>query len=75
MDFRSYSRSALQAIILSRLEKLKVFREESILLIAAKIAAISGDARRALEISSLSFLFDCTLFEMLHDIHKYAVGH
>ncbi|XP_065829540.1 origin recognition complex subunit 1-like isoform X2 [Oscarella lobularis] len=50
VSFQPYTHSQLQAIITSRLEGIEAFDSESIELAARKVAAVSGDARRALDI-------------------------
>ena len=48
--FQPYTQVQLQIIVTSRLEGLEVFQEDAIQLVARKVAGISGDARRALDI-------------------------
>eukprot|EP00106_Octopus_bimaculoides_P018823 XP_014786265.1 PREDICTED: origin recognition complex subunit 1-like isoform X2 [Octopus bimaculoides] len=50
MTFQPYTFKQLQQIVLSRLQGLKAFDEDAIQLAARKVAAVSGDARRALDI-------------------------
>eukprot|EP01116_Phalansterium_solitarium_P003677 TRINITY_DN144_c0_g1_i1.p1 TRINITY_DN144_c0_g1~~TRINITY_DN144_c0_g1_i1.p1 ORF type:complete len:608 (-),score=243.40 TRINITY_DN144_c0_g1_i1:75-1898(-) len=50
VTFTSYSREQLQAIISTRLDGLEAFEPSVVRLIAAKVASICGDARRALEL-------------------------
>ena len=48
--FHGYTHQELHQIISSRLEGLKCFDEDAIQLVSRKVAAASGDARRALDI-------------------------
>merc|ERR1719369_2463242 len=48
--FQPYNHTQLQTIVASRLEGLQVFQPEAIQLVARKVASLSGDARRALDI-------------------------
>lgn len=50
MIFQPYTFRQLQEIVSSRMINLKVFEHDAILLAARKVAAVSGDARRALDI-------------------------
>ncbi|GAB1288731.1 Origin recognition complex subunit 1 [Apodemus speciosus] len=50
MSFQPYSHSQLKQILVSRLKHLKAFEEDAIQLVARKVAALSGDARRCLDI-------------------------
>lgn len=50
MSFQPYSYKQLQQIISSRLNRLKAFENDAIQLVGRKVAALSGDARRALDI-------------------------
>ncbi|XP_067846305.1 origin recognition complex subunit 1 isoform X2 [Heptranchias perlo] len=50
MSFQPYTYKQLQQIITSRLNRLKAFEDDAIQLVARKVAALSGDARRALDI-------------------------
>ncbi|XP_010983056.2 origin recognition complex subunit 1 [Camelus dromedarius] len=50
MSFQPYTHSQLQQILVSRLEHLKAFEDDAIQLVARKVAALSGDARRCLDI-------------------------
>lgn len=50
LTFQPYTHQELQEIIQSRLEGTKVFDSGAIQLVARKVAAVSGDARRALDI-------------------------
>ncbi|XP_069794776.1 origin recognition complex subunit 1 isoform X2 [Narcine bancroftii] len=50
MSFQPYTYKQLQQIISSRLNRLKAFENDAIQLVARKVAALSGDARRALDI-------------------------
>lgn len=48
--FQPYTHTQLQTIVASRLEGLQVFQDHAIQLVARKVASLSGDARRALDI-------------------------
>eukprot|EP00092_Neocalanus_flemingeri_P001551 GFUD01001653.1.p1 GENE.GFUD01001653.1~~GFUD01001653.1.p1 ORF type:complete len:880 (+),score=263.06 GFUD01001653.1:116-2755(+) len=48
--FQPYTHTQLQTIVASRLEGLEVFKQDAIQLVARKVASLSGDARRALDI-------------------------
>ncbi|KAL8597873.1 hypothetical protein ACOMHN_061406 [Nucella lapillus] len=50
MTFQPYTFRQLEQIVLSRMSGLKVFDVDAIQLAARKVAAVSGDARRALDI-------------------------
>ncbi|XP_035107377.2 origin recognition complex subunit 1 isoform X2 [Callithrix jacchus] len=50
MSFQPYTYSQLQQILRSRLRHLKAFEDDAIQLVARKVAALSGDARRCLDI-------------------------
>ncbi|XP_040834610.1 origin recognition complex subunit 1 isoform X2 [Ochotona curzoniae] len=50
MSFQPYTYSQLQQILVSRLQHLKAFEDDAIQLVARKVAALSGDARRCLDI-------------------------
>uniref|UniRef100_A0A8C9A9P5 Origin recognition complex subunit 1 n=1 Tax=Prolemur simus TaxID=1328070 RepID=A0A8C9A9P5_PROSS len=50
MSFQPYTHSQLQQILGSRLKHLKAFEDDAIQLVARKVAALSGDARRCLDI-------------------------
>ncbi|OBS60532.1 hypothetical protein A6R68_08339, partial [Neotoma lepida] len=50
MSFQPYSHSQLKQILVSRLKHLKAFEDDAIQLVARKVAALSGDARRCLDI-------------------------
>lgn len=50
LTFQPYNHQELNQIISSRLEGLKCFDEDAIQLVSRKVAAVSGDARRALDI-------------------------
>ncbi|KAM6456446.1 origin recognition complex subunit 1 isoform 2-T3 [Liasis olivaceus] len=50
MSFQPYTYKQLQQIILSRINQLKAFEEDAVQLISRKVAALSGDARRCLDI-------------------------
>jgi len=48
--FQPYNHTQLQTIVASRLDGLDVFHKDAIQLVARKVAGLSGDARRALDI-------------------------
>ena len=48
--FQPYTHTQLQTIVASRLEGLTIFHSDAIQLVARKVASLSGDARRALDI-------------------------
>ena len=48
--FQPYTHTQLQTIVTSRLEGLSIFQQDAIQLVARKVASLSGDARRALDI-------------------------
>ncbi|XP_077450878.1 origin recognition complex subunit 1 isoform X2 [Stigmatopora argus] len=50
MSFQPYGFKELQQIIMSRLNKVKAFEEDALQLVSRKVAALSGDARRCLDI-------------------------
>ncbi|MEE6495550.1 hypothetical protein FKM82_002078 [Ascaphus truei] len=50
MSFQPYAYKQLQQIITSRLNRVKAFEDDAIQLVARKVAALSGDARRCLDI-------------------------
>ncbi|XP_068599715.1 origin recognition complex subunit 1 [Brachionichthys hirsutus] len=50
MSFQPYSFRQLQQIVTSRLNKVKAFEEDALQLVSRKVAALSGDARRCLDI-------------------------
>ncbi|CAF94103.1 unnamed protein product, partial [Tetraodon nigroviridis] len=50
MSFQPYTFKQLQQILTSRLNKLKAFEEDALQLVSRKVAALSGDARRCLDI-------------------------
>ncbi|KAM6128883.1 origin recognition complex subunit 1 [Phoenicopterus ruber ruber] len=50
MSFQPYTYKQLQQIISSRLNSVKAFEEDAIQLVSRKVAALSGDARRCLDI-------------------------
>ncbi|XP_043942787.1 origin recognition complex subunit 1 [Protopterus annectens] len=50
MSFQPYTYKQLQQIITSRLNRLKAFEDDAIQLVSRKVAALSGDARRCLDI-------------------------
>ncbi|KAK1897588.1 Origin recognition complex subunit 1 [Dissostichus eleginoides] len=50
LSFQPYSFKQLQQIITSRLNKVKAFEEDALQLVSRKVAALSGDARRCLDI-------------------------
>jgi Cdc6-like AAA superfamily ATPase len=50
MNFQPYTHGELEEIVKLRLEELNLFESDAITYAARKVAAVSGDARRALEI-------------------------
>ncbi|NXD77256.1 ORC1 protein, partial [Halcyon senegalensis] len=50
MSFQPYTYKQLQQIISSRLNGMEAFEEDAVQLVARKVAALSGDARRCLDI-------------------------
>lgn len=50
MSFQPYSHNQLKEILVSRLKHLRAFEDDAIQLVARKVAALSGDARRCLDI-------------------------
>uniref|UniRef100_A0A670XSI5 Origin recognition complex subunit 1 n=1 Tax=Pseudonaja textilis TaxID=8673 RepID=A0A670XSI5_PSETE len=50
MSFQPYTYKQLQLIISSRINQLKAFEEDAVQFISRKVAALSGDARRCLDI-------------------------
>uniref|UniRef100_A0A9L0R5A3 Origin recognition complex subunit 1 n=1 Tax=Equus caballus TaxID=9796 RepID=A0A9L0R5A3_HORSE len=50
MSFQPYTHSQLQQILGSRLKHLRAFEDDAIQFVARKVAALSGDARRCLDI-------------------------
>ena len=50
LTFAPYTHHQLQEIVSSRLQGLEVFDKDALQLVARKVASLSGDARRALDI-------------------------
>uniref|UniRef100_A0A6I8NEL6 Origin recognition complex subunit 1 n=1 Tax=Ornithorhynchus anatinus TaxID=9258 RepID=A0A6I8NEL6_ORNAN len=50
MSFQPYSYTQLQQILGARLKHVKAFQEDAVQLVSRKVAALSGDARRCLDI-------------------------
>ncbi|XP_068676191.1 origin recognition complex subunit 1-like [Montipora foliosa] len=50
LTFQPYTFSQLQQIVMSRIEGLKAFEPDAVQLVSRKVAAVSGDARRCLDI-------------------------
>ncbi|KAK8782264.1 hypothetical protein V5799_016396 [Amblyomma americanum] len=50
MTFHPYNHKQLQEIVLSRMQGLEAFDPDAVQLVARKVAAVSGDARRALDV-------------------------
>ena len=50
LTFQPYNFKQLQEIVMSRLKHFSGFRSEAVQLVARKVSAVSGDARRALDI-------------------------
>ena len=69
MTFQPYTFKQLQTIVLSRMKGLKAFDEDAIQLAARKVAAVSGDARRALDICRRSTeIAELSSKKMLKDV-------
>jgi len=49
-NFQPYTFQQLEQIVMSRLEGLELFKADAVQLVARKVAGLSGDARRALDI-------------------------
>jgi len=50
MTFQPYTFKQLQEIVISRIKGINAFEEDALQLVARKVAAVSGDARRCLDI-------------------------
>ncbi|XP_048352911.1 origin recognition complex subunit 1 isoform X2 [Sphaerodactylus townsendi] len=50
MSFQPYNYKQLQQIVSSRMAQVKAFEEDALQLVSRKVAALSGDARRCLDI-------------------------
>ncbi|XP_044735265.1 origin recognition complex subunit 1 [Chrysoperla carnea] len=50
LPFQPYNFKQLEQIVATRLDGINIFQSEAIQLVARKVAAVSGDARRALDI-------------------------
>ena len=50
LTFRPYRKGELEGIIASRLATTRIFAPDTLAVVAARVAGLSGDARRALEI-------------------------
>ncbi|XP_033324629.2 origin recognition complex subunit 1 [Megalopta genalis] len=50
LTFQPYNYKQLQEIVMSRLKDFNGFRSEAVQLVSRKVSAVSGDARRALDI-------------------------
>ncbi|XP_069843326.1 origin recognition complex subunit 1 [Dipodomys merriami] len=50
MSFQPYTHNQLKQILVSRLKHIKAFEDDAMQLVARKVAALSGDARRCLDI-------------------------
>lgn len=50
VTFQPYNYKQLQEIVSTRLKDINIFKNEALQLIARKVSAVSGDARRALDI-------------------------
>ncbi|XP_054835219.1 origin recognition complex subunit 1 [Eublepharis macularius] len=74
MSFQPYTYKQLQQIVSSRMVHVRAFEEDAIQLVSRKIAALSGDARRCLDICRRSTEIcelsnqksDCGLVSMTH---------
>ena len=68
LTFSPYTHQQLQEIVTARLSGLSVFDKDAIQLVARKVASLSGDARRALDICRRAtgmdnyFQFSSTIF-------------
>ena len=68
LTFSPYTHQQLQEIVTARLSGLSVFDKDAIQLVARKVASLSGDARRALDICRRAtgidndFKFSSTIF-------------
>lgn len=67
LTFQPYNHQELHQIISSRLDGLKCFDEDAIQLVSRKVAAVSGDARRALDISRRAVLIAQNKIEYTDD--------
>ena len=63
LTFQPYTHQELQEILLSRLEGTTAFDSDAVQLVARKVAAVSGDARRALDICRRATLISETKFK------------
>lgn len=50
LTFQPYNHIQLQEIVIARLKESEAFQSDAVQLVARKVAAVSGDARRALDI-------------------------
>lgn len=50
LTFQPYSHSQLQQVVMARLAGTQMFRGDAVQLVARKVASVSGDCRRALDI-------------------------
>nr|XP_034359168.1 origin recognition complex subunit 1 isoform X2 [Arvicanthis niloticus] len=75
MSFQPYSHGQLKQILVSRLKHLKAFEDDAIQLVARKVAALSGDARRCLDICRRATEI-CELSHLRHDsVSLVTVAH
>lgn len=74
MSFSPYSHSQLKQILVSRLKHLKAFEDDAIQLVARKVAALSGDARRCLDICRRATEI-CELSQKCDSPGRVTVGH
>ena len=52
--FQPYTMDQLEQILAGRVQEMAVFKEDAVQLVARKVASLSGDARRALDICKLA---------------------
>lgn len=64
LTFQPYNHHELSQIISSRLDSIKCFDEDAIQLVSRKVAAVSGDARRALDICRRAVLIAENKFQV-----------
>ncbi|XP_072853727.2 origin recognition complex subunit 1 isoform X3 [Pogona vitticeps] len=74
MSFQPYTFKQLQTIISSRMNDLKAFEEEAIEFVSRKVAALSGDARRCLDICRRSTEI-CELADQKSDSGLVSITH
>ncbi|KAJ7332722.1 hypothetical protein JRQ81_014902 [Phrynocephalus forsythii] len=74
MSFQPYTFKQLQTIISTRMDYLKAFEEEAIEFVSRKVAALSGDARRCLDICRRSTEI-CELADQKSDSGLVSITH